>query len=120
MSVEYNDLEEGRTYFTDHYLAIPVQRPKVVLAKQTFGSTLFTSASLMLRAFPFFFSVSDEMLSVDWKIGNQSPELSENPFSLLVSLGSDVSGGSVTAHVSVRNSQDATQTASGSQVFRIQ
>ncbi len=120
MSVEYNDLVEGRTYFTDHYITIPVQRPKVVLAKPIFGGVLFTNASLLLRVFPFFFSVPNETLSVDWSIGNQHPEVSENPFSLLVSLGNDVTGGSVTARVSVRNNQDAIQTASDSQVFRIQ
>jgi hypothetical protein len=93
-SVNFFDPDTNGSSFVDGYLSIPVQSPEVVLSGKVFSGAAGGGSTLSIDAFPFFFNVPNDALSVSWFLnGSQLPAMA-NPFSVVVGGGSGGSLGS--------------------------
>lgn len=87
-SVNFYDPDTNGSSFVDGYISIPVVSPEVVLSGKSFPRFAGNGSSLFINAFPFFFNVPNNALSVSWFLnGNQLPAMSD-PFSIVLNESS--------------------------------
>lgn len=89
-------------------IQVPVISPKVAIQTDVIGATI-TSPSLVAKALPYFFNVSDpSMLSFRWSANGVTAQSAEDPSEADISLGGTPTGSPISLSLTVTNPSDKT------------
>ena len=122
ISAEVTNPSDGTSSFMDDYVAIPVVSPEVVIFNKNFSNIISLNSTVDFSAAPFFFnanSIND--ISAVWNVGGQqSDKNSQDPFSVSVKFGQNISPGMINVGITAQNVNNALETAASSLGFTIQ